>query len=363
MKRFAIRPLLAAILASFAASVPAALDVGGFDLSIDPCADLYQHVNRNWIESTEIPADRFAWGTGAIVDQRNERLLLEALDEALAQPLPAAGTTKRKVLQFYASGMDTAAIDKAGLGPLEPHFDRIAATHDAAGLAATLGALHIQGIGAGFDFEVRQDAKQSTRYLAEVSQGGLGLPERDYYFKDDERTKSLREGYRKHVARMFELAGDKPEDAERNAGTVFALETDLARASMNAVERRDVDKTYNKMTVAQLAKDAPGFPWPAYFKALGLENVSEVNVAQPAFFQAFAKLAADRPAADWQTYLRWHLLHDAATKLPAAFAQAHFDFYDAQLQGVKTPPPRARHVLVTISGRYGSMPMGQGVGE
>ncbi|MGZ5111829.1 MAG: M13 family metallopeptidase [Usitatibacter sp.] len=363
MKRFAIRPLLAAILASFAASVPAAIDVGGFDLSIDPCADLYQHVNRNWIESTEIPADRFAWGTGAIVDQRNERLLLEALDEALAQPLPAAGTTKRKVLQFYASGMDTAAIDKAGLGPLEPHFDRIAATHDADGLAATLGALHIQGIGAGFDFEVRQDAKQSTRYLAEVSQGGLGLPERDYYFKDDERTKSLREGYRKHVARMFELAGDKPEDAERNAGTVFALETDLARASMNAVERRDVDKTYNKMTVAQLAKDAPGFPWPAYFKALGLENVSEVNVAQPAFFQAFAKLAADRPAADWQTYLRWHLLHDAATKLPAAFAQAHFDFYDAQLQGVKTPPPRARHVLVTISGRYGSMPMGQGVGE
>jgi predicted metalloendopeptidase len=249
------------------------------------------------------------------------------------------------------------------LKPLQPQLDRIAATRNAADLAATLGALHVLGMTPGFEFEVRPDAKNSTRYLAEVVQAGLGLPDRDYYFNDDDRTKSLRAGYRQHVAKMFELSGDKPEAAARNAEAVFALETELARASMTAVERRDVDKTYNKMTLTQLSAQAPGFPWAAYFKALGLADVSEVNVAQPAFFKAFAKLAAERPAADWQTYLRWHLLHEAASKLPAAFNQANFDFYDAQLNGVKAAPPRARHVILNMAGRYGSLPMGQGVGE
>ena len=361
--QFSPRALLAAVLATFAAAAPAALEVASFDKSVDPCADLYQFVNRNWLQSTEIPADRSSWGTSAAVDQHNERLLLGALDEALRQPLPPAGTTRRKVLQFYASGMDAAAIEKSGLQPLQPSFARIAATRDPGTLAATLGALHVQGVAAGFEFRVEQDAKNSARYLSHLSQGGLGLPERDYYFKDDERTRSLRAAYLAHVARLFELAGDKPESAARDAATVFALETELARASMTAVERRDVDKTYNLRTLAQLSKEAPGFPWNAYFGALGLADAQEVIVGQPAFVRAFAKLAAERPAADWRAYLRWHLLHAAASKLPAAFEQEHFAFYQGQLNGVKAAPPRARHVIVTMGGPYGTLPMAQGVGE
>jgi predicted metalloendopeptidase len=363
MNRVTIRPLAAVALLLLAAHARAALDVGGFDAAIDPCKDLYLHVNRKWIEATEIPSDRSAWGTGAIVDQRNEKTLLGALDAALAATLPPQGSTRRKLLQFYASGMDTAAIEKAGLEPLKAQFALIAAVKDPASLARALGGLHQQGVEPGFAFGVRPDAKDSARYLAEIAQGGLGLPDRDYYFKDDERTRSLREGYRAHLETMFTLAGDAPAAAKADAETVFALETELARASMTVVERRDVDKTYNKMALADLAGAAPGFPWDEYLKALGVSGVKDLNVAQPAFFAAFAKLAAERPAAQWQTYLRWHLLHETAPALPARFEQANFAFYERQLQGTQSAPPRARHVVQLISGRYGNRPFAQAMGE
>jgi putative endopeptidase len=363
MNRLPIRPLAMAILLAFLAPARAALDVAGFDPAIDPCKDLYQHVNRKWLEATEIPADRSAWGTGAIVDQRNEKTLLGALDAALARPLPPPGSARRKVLQFYASGMDTAAIEQAGVEPLQPRLALIAAVKDASSLARALGGLHQQGVTPGFAFSVRPDAKDSTRYLAEIAQGGLGLPDRDYYFNDDARTRALREGYRAHLEKMFTLAGDTPEAAKAGAETVFAIETELARASMTAVERRDVDKTYNKTALADLAGNAPGFPWDEYLKALGVPGVKELNVAQPAFFAAFAKLAAERPAAQWRAYLRWHLLHDTAAALPARFEEANFAFYERQLQGTQSAPPRARHVVQLISGRYGSRPLAQAVGE
>jgi putative endopeptidase len=358
-----LRPLAGAILLAFAAHAAAALDVAGLDRSVDACTDFYQFANRKWIEATPIPSDRSRWGTFEMIAQRNEETLLAAIDEALARPLPPAGTPERMVLQYYSSGMDTAAIGKAGLKPLEPVFARVRAVASPKDIAEAIASLHASGMGAGFNLGVQADARDSTRYLIEMAQGGLGLPDRDYYFLEDERSTKLRDGYRKHVARMFELAGDDAQAAARNAAVVFGLETELARASMTATERRDVDKTYNKMSIEKLSQEAPGLPWAEYFAALGAKDLADANVAQPAFFKALARLAAERPAAEWQVYLRWHVLHAAADKLPEAFEAENFDYYERQFRGTQAAAPRHRLVMRIIGGDYGEQGLGMALGR
>lgn len=362
MKRTAFRPLALA-LALAALPAPAALDVAGLDRSVDPCTDFYQYANRKWMQSTPIPDDRARWGTFEEIGLRNERVLVEALEEAQKKPLPPAGSPQRMAIQYYASGMDLAAIERAGLGPIEPLIALARSVASPRDLALAIARLHAAGVGAGFAFDVDPDAKESTRYLAEVAQGGLGLPDRDYYFLEDERSKKLREGYRRHVAKMFELAGEGAEAAARSAETVIALESEMARASMTALERRDVDKTYNKMTLAELEAQAPGFRWRDYFTAIGALELKELNVAQPAFATALGRLAVERPAADWQTYLRWHVLRSTANTLPAAFVAERFDFYERQFRGTKSPPPRPRLVLTTIGGTYGEQGLGMAIGR
>ncbi|HET7729514.1 MAG TPA: M13 family metallopeptidase [Usitatibacter sp.] len=357
------RPLALALLAAWAGAASAALDVAGIDRSIDPCTDFYQFANRKWLQSTAIPDDRARWGTFEAISARNEEVLRKAFDEGLAQPLPAAGDPRRKLFQYYASGMDAAAIEKAGLEPLRPYLARASAVASPADLARALALLQSHGIGAGFAFDANPDRRDSTRYIAELEQGGLGMPDRDYYFLEDERTAKLREGYRRHVAAMFALAGDTPEAASKNAQAVMALETELARGSATRVERRDEVKNYNKMTVAQLAAAAPGFPWSDYLAALGAAHARELNVRQPAYLRTFAKLAAERPAAEWQAYLRWHILHATAPKLPKAFEDEHFDYFERQFRGTKAQPPRFRRVVQTIGGAYGEQGLGQVIGR
>ena len=362
MKRFSRRAAMAAMLVLFAAPALPALDVAGLDPGVDPCADFFQYANKRWIDANPIPDDQARWGAFDTVVEGNMRTLIAALDYARSQPVAPRGSPQRKVIDFYASGVDREAIARAGLRPLEPALERIAAVRDVAGLSNALAYLQTRGAEAGFGFIVRPDSKNSARYLAEIVQAGLGLPERDYYFLQDERSSQIRAEYRKHIQRVFVLAGDDATLAGRNADTVMALETELARASMTAVQRRDVDKTYNKTAVATLARDAPGFPWAQHFAALGAGELTELNVAQPAFFQAFARLATERDPAQWRTYLRWHLLHATANKLPDAFDRAHFEFYEGVLRGRRAQPPRPRDVVEIIGGRTGSEPMGQALG-
>ncbi len=346
-------------------SMPAlpALDVAGVDKSIDACTDFYRYSNRSWLESTAIPEDRARWGTFEVIEQRNEALLRAAFEEALKNPLPPEGSAERKVFQYYASGMDTAAIERNGLKPLENVFSVAAGVDDVVSLARALARFHSWGIGAGFSFNVTPDAKQSTRYLPDLGQSGIGLPDRDYYFLEDERSKRLRAGYLKHVEKMFALAGDTPESAAKSAASVFALETELARASMTALDRRDVDKTYNKATLAQLEQSAPGFPWRAYLADIGASHSTDFDMNQPEFLKAFARLAPERPAAEWRTYLRWHALHQTAPTLPAAFEEENFDFYSRQFAGIKVQPPRHRRVFGLLGGQFGATGMGMAVGK
>jgi predicted metalloendopeptidase len=355
--------LCAALAGACATGALAALDVAGLDPSVDRCTDFYDYVNGRWLATATIPADRNSWGPWTELVIRNEKVVLDAFDQLAHQQPQAPGTWQRKAVDFYKSGMDLDAIERAGLKPLDPYFARAKAVQGTQDLADALAALHAVGIHGGFDLDVEADRKDSAHYLLDMAQGGLGLPDRDYYFRDDEKSRAVREAYVKHVARMLELAGSDAAAAERDAATILDLETALAKASMTAVERRDEEKTYNKMTPEQLADAAPGFPWARYLKAVGAGHARAMNVRQPAFMQAFAEQAARRPAADWAVYLRWHILSATAAALPKAFNDERFAFEDAVLQGTKQQPARARHVILVMGGRYGAARLGQAIGH
>lgn len=362
MTRPALR-LAAALAAAIPAVCAATLDVPGLAKDVSPCDDFYAYANARWLETTAIPDDKPRWGTFDEIDKRNRARLQEMLAAAAASNPFAPGSNRHKVVAYYASGMDEAAIARAGLGPLAPLFAAIDAVKAPADLPAALAALHRAGVTAGFSLPVRQDAKDSRRYLAHFQPGGLGLPDRDYYFRDDERSKAQREAYRAHVSAIFRLAGENAAAAPRLAATVVEFETELARAQLTNVERRDPEKTYNLRRVAQLAEEAPGFGWKPYLDAIGATGLDELNLTQPAAAAALAKLAASRPAADWRAYLRWHVLRAAAPRLPRAFEEAHFDFFQRTLTGVLQMPPRNERVIETIGGRVGAEPLGQALGE
>ena len=357
-----IRRLACALALALPTIASAQLDVAGLDKSIDACSDLYGFANRKWLEATAIPDDRTAWGTFSIIAQRNEKILEAAFQDALAT-LPPEGTAKRKVALFYRSGMDTAAIEKAGLAPLQPLFRAIDGIDSPRKLADVIAQLHAAGIPVGFRFDVDPDARDSSRYLVALAQGGLGMPDRDLYLLDDERSKKLRAGYLAHVEKMLALAGAAPEAARHDAERVMALETVLAQGSSTRVERRDPVKNYNRMTLAGLQEAAPGFAWQPFFAGMGARTADEADVQQPKFFTTFAQAAASRPTEDWRAYLRWHVLAATANTLPAAFEAESFDFNERQVKGTKALAPRHRRVLLAIGGPYGAEGLGQAIGQ
>ena len=356
------RVLATALAALSCAAAQAGVDLPAIDRAADPCADFYRFANGKWIESTPIPPDLSRWGSFDALTRASEETLRKAMEEAASAPLPPAGSSPRIAIEYYRSGMDEADVARAGIAPLAPLLRRVDALEKGADLAKLLGELHSSDVEPGFAFSVSPDPRESTRYLAALTQGGLGLPDRDYYFLDDERSRGIREAYRRHIARV--LAVDGPAaSAEAEAARIVELETELARASMTVVERRDVDKTYNKMTVAELERAAPGFAWRDYFAALGVPALESLNVQQPAYLARFAQLAGGRPAADWRAYVRWQVLRLASDKLHPAYESPHFDFYERVLTGKLEPATRSKRVLLVIGGRYGSAPLAEGLGR
>jgi putative endopeptidase len=361
MTPLAPRCLLALCLAG--ASAHAALDVKGLDPAIDRCKDFYGYANHKWLDANEIPADRTFWGAGSVLGKRNEDLLIRMLEEAAKGPLPPQGTATRKVVEYFASGMDEAQIRHWQLKPLAPFLGTIAELNDREAATKMIGEFHTRGIFAGFHWEVENDRKDSSKWLPEISQGGLGLPDRDYYFLDDERSKQVRDAYKAHIAKVLKLNGDDDATAAANAATIYDIESELAKASMTRAERRDLQKTYNKMTPAELEKLAPGFPWKTYLAAIHASRVAEVNVSQPEFTKRFAQLYAELPMEKWRPYLRWHLLRATSDKLDVRYESLHWEFYEKTLKGAQEPAPRAKRVLDIISGPYGTQPMAEAIGQ
>ncbi|HJU83329.1 MAG TPA: M13 family metallopeptidase [Holophagaceae bacterium] len=348
--------------ASSAAYLPKirAIDRARMDLAVPPCADFVDYAMGRWMRTAEIPADRAFVGVDQELEVRNQAVLKEIL-EAAARTRPAPGspaTVQQKVGDFFASGMDEAAIEKAGLRVLAPELARIGNVVDARSLAAELARLHGLFVGAGFAVSVAVDDKDAAHYILALRQGGLGLPDRDYYLKEDPQSQELRDKYLAHVARMFVLAGDQDEAAQDRAKAVLALETRLAKASRTREELRDPQSNYHRMDVQALVQLAPDLDWGAYFAGLGRTQPGALNVMQPAFLKELSAAAKEVPLADWRSYLKWQVLEACAPCLPKAFEEESFAFSGQTLNGTPVQEPRWKRVL-----RETDRSMGEALGQ
>ena len=325
---------------------------GNLDRTCQPCDNFYQFAMGSWMKAHPIPAEYSSWGTFTQLRDNNLTALRTILDAATQATAPA-GSNEQKIGDFYASCMDTAAIESAGLKPIAADLNEITAINDRKSLDAAITRLQKQGAGVLFRFSSGQDIKDSSRVIAQASQGGLGMPDRDYYFRDDDKSKQLRADYEQHVAKMFTLAGDAPEKAADEAKTVMAIETALAKASRSRVELRDPEKNYHPMAIAEVNALTPDWPWQSYLQEVGAPKLDQVNIRQPEFFKAMNEELSSVPLADWKTYLRWHVIHANAPALPEKFVEENFDFYDRKLSGTKEMLPRWKRCVQSTDRNLG----------
>jgi putative endopeptidase len=322
------------------------------DKSVDPLRDFYMYVNGNFIRENPIPAAYSSWGQAQILNNRNQDFIHELLQAAAANAKAAPGSEERKIGDFYASGMDEAAVEKAGIAPLKDEFARIDALRRPADLSPELAHLQVIGVDALFSLNEMQDFADSTKVIGTVAQGGLGLPDRDYYLKDDPRFASIRKAYEEHISRMLQLLGDAPTASVSAAHDVMALETRLAEASMPVEEQRDPHAIYNMRDLAGLAKGAPAIDWPRFLATSGAPQVTQLNVQMPKFFAAVSHEIEATPIAVWRSYLRWQLVHAFAPYLSSPYVDENFKFVQA-VRGTKELLPRWRRVLNTENGALG----------
>lgn len=326
-----------------AAAAPSPEDAALFapanlDPTVSPCVDFYRYANGGWQAKHPRPAVYPEWGRFEELAERNSKQLRSVL-EAAARSSAAPGSVEQKIGDFYATCMDEAAIEKQGIDRLRPELGRIDAIADLPSLLEEVARLHGEGVGVLFEVGASQDLKNSSEMILDVLQGGLGLPDRDYYLKDDEATKKIRDEYGKHVARILELSGEPPQRAAGEAAQILAIETRLARASQTRAERRDVPSNYHRLTLGEMDALTPHFSWERYVKAIGAP-VAGANVRVPAFLRAMDAELAARPVLEWRAYLRWRFLDGLSASLAAAFVAEQFHFKGTVLQGVQENLPR-----------------------
>jgi endothelin-converting enzyme/putative endopeptidase len=327
-----------------------ALDVTSMDRSIDPCVDFFVYSCGGWIKNNPIPPDQSSWDTYSKMEDEN-RIRLRGILEAAAAPDAGRNIVQQKIGDYYASCIDEKAIDAKGIDPLKPTLDRVAAMNSKAEIADVAAAM--TGDNILFRFGSIQDFRDANQFIADADQGGLGLPDRDYYTKQDAKSVDLRKNYVAHVQKMFGLLGDKPDTAAAEAQIVLHIETALAKGSMTRVERRDPQNLNHKMTSAELEKLSPDFHWPEYFTRIGTPQLASLNVANPSFFKTMNEVIGKESLADLKTYMRWHLVHSYAPNLSTPFLNENFAFYGKTLRGQQELQPRWKRCTEEVDENLG----------
>jgi endothelin-converting enzyme/putative endopeptidase len=334
------------------------LETKFLDRTADPCVNFYQYSCGNWNKLNPIPPDQARWDVYAKLADENQRYLWGILDNA-SKPNASRTPVEQKIGDYFSACMDEAAVEKAGAAPLKAHLDAIAALKSVAGLPPLLAGIHLEsGDDTLFAFGSAQDYADSSRVIAFASSGGLGLPDRDYYVNPDAKSQEIRAKYLDHVAAMLALLGDSPDAARAGAQTVMAIETDLAKATLTRVDRRDPYKQFHKFTRAQLLGLTPAFGWDAYWAGLGLPAPATLNVTEPDFYKEVEHQLKTRGIQDWKTYLRWHLAHSAAPYLSHQFVETSFNFYSKTLRGIAEMRPRWKRCV-----NYVDRDLGEALGQ
>src|SRR6266853_39509 len=330
------------------------LDLNNMDTSVKPGDDFFRFANGAGSQRTEIPPEYSRWVAFNELIERNKDALHAIAEKATQTQLdPKLAPETQKVGDYYVSGMDEQSIEAMRTKPLQGELDRIEAIKDQQDVLAEIAHLHSIGINAFFDFGAGQDAKDSTRDIAQAVQGGLGMPDRDYYTKQDADMKQKREKYVAHVTKMLTLVGEPAEKAADDAKKIMALETKLAEASRTRVQLRDPIKNYNKLGVRQFQDLTPDWNWSAYFNSINLPESADINVHQPEFFKAANAPFKTTPPDDWKAYLRWHLINATAPYLSKDFVDENFDFNERILRGTQQDKPRWKRVVISEDGDIG----------
>jgi predicted metalloendopeptidase len=349
-----LKPIVAAGVAAFslALAAQASVDPSTFDLTVKPQDNFFLYANGTWLKNTPIPPEYSRWGSFDALQVRNIEHL-NALCQAAAAKGESGTALDRMVGDFYTSGMDEAAINAAGVDPIKPELELIAAVKTPADVVTEIAHLQSIGCPVGFAFFASADAKNSDMAIAQLRQGGLGLPNRDYYINDDDKSKAIRQQYAAHVSKTLQLLGDSPEAADAGAKAVLDLETQLAKASLSPEVLRNPYASYHKMPVADMAKYTGDLDWPSFFKGVGAPAFMEVNFQQPDFFKEFSAELMAVPISDWQSYLRWHLGRHESPYLSEPFVQEGFHFYSEILSGTTKILPRWKRVVSEVDGDEG----------
>lgn len=329
-----------------------ALHLNWINPNVSPSLDFYSYADGNWQKNNPIPSEYASWGTFNIVNERMQNLIHQMLITAANSIKTQKGSIEQKVGDFYFSGMDEASIDRLGIEPLQSEFDRINNLKNLNDLQKEIAHLHQIGVGVFFDFGSMQDFKNSKKMIGAAVQGGLGLPDRDYYLKEGAKFKQIRESYVNHIAKMFELLGHPPDESLAQAHTVMKLEAQMAKFSMSQVEQRDPHAIYHIMNRAQLSHFTPGFSWKDYFSAMQLDNIKSINLAMPEFFKGMNEQLKTISLDDWKIYLRWHLINTFASYLSKPFVDQNFKMISA-LTGAEKILPRWKRVVNSANNALG----------
>ena len=328
-------------------------DTSAIDKSVDPCTNFYQYSCGNWRKDNPIPSDQVIWGRFNQLRERNTYLLYTELEKA-SKPSPDRTALQQKYGDFFASCMNTAAANELGDKPVEPLLQQVAAVQDKKRLAALVAQFQSkEDVTPFFEVGSEQDAKDSSKQIAAAYQGGLSLPDRDYYIENDARMTKIREQYKAYVTGIFKLAGDSDEQAAKEADSVLSIETALAKGSMARVEMRDPQKVYNPMPISGLTKLAPDFDWSAYFSGIGEPSLTSLNVGTPDYFKTLNQVLTSTPLDALKSYLRFHVINSAAPWLSDKFFDAHFGFFSHDLSGQDTPTPRWKRCTRLTDGNLG----------